>query len=181
MKNSTTYYQPFAYSDDGTCINWGEMPEELASFMVFPTKDECIKWLEDNGYNNDDYAIVEYHDDDIENPTFINRYGEYEDGTGSVSCYNTENDLDEGYVILLTAITAAQNKTGERLIKLDETSLYEDADTLGGRGSYHPVIVAIDSAAAYEGNGESYALEKISDYDDYIRLADAVDIAVSGF
>jgi len=64
------YYQPELYSDDGTNIDYG-FPEELASFHVFHTKEECEDWLEDNGYDLKDCIIHEYHDDDIEEHVYV--------------------------------------------------------------------------------------------------------------
>ena len=65
-----TYYQPERN---------GELPEELYSFQVFKTYQECVNWLCQHDYDEDDWEIVEYSDDDIEEPTFINEYGgEYE-------------------------------------------------------------------------------------------------------
>lgn len=73
-----TYYQPELYFDDGTNIGWN-LPEELYSFQVFKTYEDAYNWLIQHDYNPDDAHISEYHDDDIEEPTFINEYGdEYE-------------------------------------------------------------------------------------------------------
>ena len=71
-----TYYQPQAYYDDGTCINYGALPEELSSFKAFPTKEECEEWLKNNRYEPVDFCINEYHDDDIEEVTLIDRNGD---------------------------------------------------------------------------------------------------------
>jgi len=68
-----TYYQPQAYYDDGTNINYGATPEELASFEAFPTREECEAWLKNNNYNPGDFCINEYEDDDIEEVTLIDR------------------------------------------------------------------------------------------------------------
>ena len=76
MLNKFTYYQPIAYFDDGTNIEYGDIPVKLWDFEVFPTSDECKKWLENNGYDPDDFVIIEYNDDDIEEPIFINEYGD---------------------------------------------------------------------------------------------------------
>lgn len=70
-----TYYQPIAYFDDGTNIEYGDVPEEMYDFQVFPTREECENWLENHGYNPGDFDIVEYHGDDVEDPTFIDEYG----------------------------------------------------------------------------------------------------------
>ena len=68
-----TYYQPQAYYDDGTNIDYGALPEELSSFEAFPTKEECEAWLRIHNYNPDDFCIYEYQDDDIEDVTLIDR------------------------------------------------------------------------------------------------------------
>jgi hypothetical protein len=68
-----TYYQPQAYYDDGTNINYGAIPEELSSFEAFPTREECEAWLRIHNYNPGDFCISEYHDDDIEDVTLIDR------------------------------------------------------------------------------------------------------------
>lgn len=68
-----TYYQPQAYYDDGTNINYGAIPEELSSFEAFPTKEECEAWLRIHNYNPVDFCIYEYQDDDIEDVTLIDR------------------------------------------------------------------------------------------------------------
>ena len=65
-----TYYQP----DKN-----GELPEELYSFQVFKTYQECFDWLIQHDYDADEWNIVEYHDDEIEEPVFINEYGDDEE------------------------------------------------------------------------------------------------------
>ena len=70
-----TYYQPQAYCNDGTNINYGSLPEELFSFEAFLTREECEEWLKDNGYEPVDFFINEYHDDDIMDVTLIDRNG----------------------------------------------------------------------------------------------------------
>lgn len=174
-----TYYQPCAYFDDGTNIDYGNIPEELASFMVFRTREDCEEWLENNGYNPGDFAIIEYHDDDIEEPTFIDADGYYEDGTCSVSAYNTEKDLDEGFCKLRNLLDEVITKTGRNPIKISPVTLYEDDATLGGSDSDRPTIVSLDRYVAYDTKGRRYALQNISDCDDYDMLYDAV--ALSAF
>lgn len=71
-----TYYQPEAYYDDGTNIDYGPLPEELFSFQAFPTREECEEWLKNNGYEPGDFCISEYEDDDIEDVTLIDRDGD---------------------------------------------------------------------------------------------------------
>ena len=68
-----TYYQPALYYDDGTFI--GTEGLELFSFQAFASKEECIKWLEEYGYNPDEIKIAEYHDNDIEDVVIIDAKG----------------------------------------------------------------------------------------------------------
>lgn len=71
-----TYYQPIAYFDDGTNIEWGDIPEGLFSFQAFISREACEQWLEDNGYEPGDFDIAEYHDDDIEEVTLLDGDGD---------------------------------------------------------------------------------------------------------
>ena len=75
-KLSYTYYQPDRYSDDGTNVEYLGMPEGLFSFQAFRSEEECIAWLENNGYEPGDFTIHEYCDDDIEGVTIIDEYGD---------------------------------------------------------------------------------------------------------
>lgn len=70
-----TYYQPIAYFDDGTNVEYGDVPEGMYDFQVFPTREECENWLKNHGYNPGDFDIAEYHGDDVEDATFIDEYG----------------------------------------------------------------------------------------------------------
>ena len=54
----------------------GEIPEELFSFQVFKNEETAMDWLWQHDYDEDEWNIVEYHDDDIEEPTFIDEYGD---------------------------------------------------------------------------------------------------------
>ena len=75
IKGMKIYYQPELYFDDGTNIGWS-LPEELYSFQVFETYEDAYNWLIQHDYDPDDAHINEYHDDDIEEPTFIDEYGD---------------------------------------------------------------------------------------------------------
>ena len=68
-----TYYQPQAYNNDGTNINYGAIPEELFSWQAFPTREECEAWLKNNDYEPGDFCISEYQGDDIMDVTLIDR------------------------------------------------------------------------------------------------------------
>ena len=54
----STYYQPQ--------LNTGDIPDELHSFQAFVTAEDADAFMKVNGYSADQYEIVEYHDDDIE-------------------------------------------------------------------------------------------------------------------
>ena len=71
-----TYYQPIAYMDNGIDIRWGDIPEEMWDFQAFATKEICRDWLWQHGYDDEDFAIIEYHDDDIEGVQLIDEYGD---------------------------------------------------------------------------------------------------------
>lgn len=76
MNKTRTYYQPFFYIDEFGAIDFGNMPSELHSFQAFATVEDCENWLENNGYDHKEYSIVEMHDDDIEDVTIIDEYGD---------------------------------------------------------------------------------------------------------
>lgn len=69
------YYQPQRYTDDGTNIDYGNMPDELHSFDAFQTIADCRSWLQKNGYEPDEFAIVEYKNDDIEDVRLLDENG----------------------------------------------------------------------------------------------------------
>ena len=168
-----TYYQPIDRN--------GNLPEELPSFMAFDTREHCLAWMEDNLYPEDEYPIHEFHDDDIKAVVLIDEIGNYLDGTGSLGCYNTERELDEGYDMLHDTIADAMEKTGKMRLVLKEhaCSLYEDYNTLGCDvpsefGDVCPEIVSIDLMSAYDTDGEIIPLVNITDYDDLVMLNDAI-------
>lgn len=74
-RTSFTYYQPEAYYDDGTDIDYGPIPQELYSFQAFPTREKCEEWLKNNGYEPEEFVILEYSGDDIEDVSIIDEYG----------------------------------------------------------------------------------------------------------
>lgn len=76
MNKTKTYYQPYGYYDDGTNIEYQDMPKELFSFQAFASIEECKSWLENNGYDSKDFVIVEYHDEDIEGVTILDEWGD---------------------------------------------------------------------------------------------------------
>ena len=63
------YFQP-------ELIATKDVPEKLASFQVFPTREDCKAWMDRNGYLEGEYTVETYHGDNIEEPTFLNGEGE---------------------------------------------------------------------------------------------------------
>lgn len=66
--NPKTYFQPNRKGHPE------ELPYELFSFQAFPDYETCVDWLFINDYDPDDFDIVEYHDDEIEEVTIIDEY-----------------------------------------------------------------------------------------------------------
>ena len=88
-----TYYQPEHYMDDGTNIEYGGIPEGLASFQVFRTREDCEEWLRNNGYEPGDFVIREYQDDDIEEITLLDSNGENIDRIEDLTDYEIADRL----------------------------------------------------------------------------------------
>lgn len=76
MNKTKIYYQPCRYIADDNMIVYGNIPNELCSFQAFATREDCEEWLENNGYDACDYAIIAYENDDIEDVTIIDAYGD---------------------------------------------------------------------------------------------------------
>lgn len=181
-QKNLTYYQPSA-------VKGGELPEELASFMAFETRRDCEEWLEDNGYDVDEYAISEYHGDDIEDVTLVDADGYFVDGTGSVSAYNTGNDLDEAQDWLQETIGDALELSGPDAdsVTFDSPVLLcsNKSDILENHGlnpdltdddrNARVEIERVDRAYAYGTDGTAYPLWDIVDIDDIERLRFAVE------
>ncbi len=70
-KKQKKIYQPCRYTDDGTDIRYGDIPEGLYSWQAFSSPDEARQWLRDNDYNPDEYAIIAYDPEDIEDYQII--------------------------------------------------------------------------------------------------------------
>jgi len=64
-------YQPMSYVDDGITISYGSIPKELRSSDAFKSREDCERWLDDNGYMSGEWAIIEYDEKDIENLMII--------------------------------------------------------------------------------------------------------------
>ncbi len=51
-----------------------ELPKELYSWQVFLTKKDVVRWLMLYNYNLEDYNIVEYNKDDIEDWSVVDLF-----------------------------------------------------------------------------------------------------------
>lgn len=51
-----------------------ELPKELDSWQVFLTKKDALRWLMLYNYNLEDYNIVEYNKDDIEDWSVVDLF-----------------------------------------------------------------------------------------------------------
>ena len=170
-------YQPFYYFDDGTNVQHGEMPEELRSFMAFPTREDCERWLDDNGYDPRDYAIMETEQDDIDDLVLVDGDGYFLDGTCSVSAYDTNEELDRVQGLLEQEI--AQKLNGkDRLYFTRPALLYENKNDLM---EYDPQmsdeerhiraeIESVNTEYAYDTDGTVYRIWNIVDFDDIENL-----------
>lgn len=78
IRLSQEYFQP-------ELITTKDVPENLASFHVFPTEEDCKTWMDRNGYLESEYTIQSYSGEDIEDPTWLNGAGEV------IYCSDVEN------------------------------------------------------------------------------------------
>ena len=145
-----TYYQPEAYYDDGTNIDYGGLPEELFSFEVFPTREECEAWLQNNGYEPGDFCINEYHDDDIEEVTLIDR--------NSDVLERIEDLEEDGLVNLIgdEVLFNAGSMDSLRTVKQDDETQqeYEDRVHTKALDLVNAAIVSLEESGDY--NFQSY-------------------------
>lgn len=51
-----------------------ELPKDLYSWQVFLTKKDALRWLMLYNYNLEDYNIVEYNKDDIEDWSVVDLF-----------------------------------------------------------------------------------------------------------
>ena len=63
-------YQPLIYTDDGTNIDW-RLPAGMSSSNAFASQQECIDWMTEQGYAEDEYIVKEYDSTDIEDYTLM--------------------------------------------------------------------------------------------------------------
>lgn len=72
--NDYPYYQPVRKDADGNPTT--NMPEELFSFEAFRSEEACREWLWQHDYDDEDFEILEFCNDDIEGVTIIDEYGD---------------------------------------------------------------------------------------------------------
>lgn len=146
-----TYYQPEYYSDDSTSIEYGGLPEGLFSFQAFRTRKDCEDWLMENGYNAADFVIHEYQDDEIEDVTLLNDYGENID---RIEDLTTDEIADR---IVESVIWDAGSVENLRTLKQDDESdqEYQDRIYTEALGKIMDSIEEMESENDY--NFQSYA------------------------
>ena len=150
-----TYYQPQAYYDNGTDVDYGPLPEELFSFQAFPTREDCEEWLRIHNYNPGEFAIIEYHDEDIEEVTLIDHngdiipkiedfsYDEVEDmltdevlfAAGSIDNLKEERQDDETKDQYMERVyAAARDKVNDAIVSIEESGDYDFSLYCGSSG-----------------------------------------------
>lgn len=68
------YFQPFLYgtaSDPNDLFCPDEMPVGLYSFQVFTSHEACVEWLSEHGYQKEEYYILKYGENDIEDFSIV--------------------------------------------------------------------------------------------------------------
>lgn len=163
-----TYYQP-------ELIATKDIPQEIASFMVFPTKEDCKTFMDKAGYLEGEYEILTYQDDDIEEPTFLNGDGE------DISAVETEDELDDAYLQLLKRVKGHHIGAcnGHEPIRISPTMIYENlAELYGvsgpGADKYLKVIFLTEEYAICEGDFD-IPYDKISDVESFEALLRAIE------
>lgn len=159
------------------------LPDPLMSFMVFPTEDDCRKWMDQNLEDPESWTVEQYRNTDIEDAVLLNGDGEfiYEmvDGACSLSAYNTGKELDAAQNDLLLTVRDALSKTGKTHIELMEPMLFENERDLGGTGDGFVYVTAIDAENIHS-HEKSFPLRNVTDFDDIDCLKDAVLEAIEG-
>ena len=177
-------YQPYFYSDDGTNLTYGDMPEELHENMAFPSRSDCEEWLDMNDYEPGDYAIIETDEEKIEGLVLLDGYGDFLDGTGSLSAYNSGQELDRAQERLFKAIKE-KDPTGLGITFKTTVVLYEskhdilenhglDPDLTDEERHGQVEIHSVDLDYAYDVDGTRYPIGDIVDLDDIDLLYDCV-------
>lgn len=153
------------------------LPDPLMPFMVFPTEDECRKWMDKNLEDPETWTVEQYKNTDIEDAVLLNGNGEfiYEmvDGACSLSAYNTEMNLQVAQNDLLLTVRDALSKTRKTRLELPSTMLFENERDLGGKGYGLVFVTAIDAEAIHSFK-ESFPIRNVTNFDDINCLKTAV-------
>ena len=70
-----TYYQPFIYVNDGVMSSYLFPRNLLFENNAFTDKQDLVTFMKNSGYDEDEYMIEEFHDNDIENVILIDACG----------------------------------------------------------------------------------------------------------
>ncbi len=167
-----TYYQP-------ELINTKDIPEEIASFMVFPTEEDCKTFMDRSGYLEGEYEIYEYHDDDIEEPTFLNGDGE------DISAVETEEDIDDVYRQLMEIVKGHHvgGGDGHKPIEIPITGMYETLEDIygvqGPTARLNLQIKYLTEEFAITADGFDIPYDKLEDVDSFEALLQSAKMVTS--
>ena len=70
-----TYYQPLIYVDYGIMSSYLFPHNLLFENNAFKDKQDLVTFMKNSGYDEDEYMIEEFHDNDIENVILIDACG----------------------------------------------------------------------------------------------------------
>lgn len=110
-----TYYQP-----ERRGISLANLADNVCfSFMAFRNKKECEEWLVKNGHNPQDFDIIAYSDDDIEDVVLIDSDGKY---------YQRIEDIpDDDLIDLITDEVMMSHGSIDNLRVLQQSDETDDA------------------------------------------------------
>ena len=166
-----TYYQPERYYDDGTNVEYLGVPEGLFSFQAFLSEEACIAWLENNGYEPGDFTIHEYCDDEIEDVTIIDEYGDVIPKIEDLSDEEIEDLLTDEVLVMTGSIDNRLSVSFDRLHatrQSDETEdQFKDRVYTEAFDMVNAAIVSIEKSGDY--NFSSYCNNPDTEWYDEAR------------
>lgn len=145
------YYQPHWYKDDGTNIEYGDIPDELYSFQAFVSPEACREWLWQHDYNDEDFTIDEYENDEIEGVIIIDEYGDELERVEDI------DDTDLAERIVDVVIQNAGNVDNLHTTKQDNETQQEYEDRIYDYAMDMVNNAICDIERDYEYNFQSYA------------------------
>lgn len=152
--------------DDGTNIEYGDIPEELHSFEAFRSEEDCKEWLEDHDYEPGDFVINKYQDDDIEDVTILDGAGEVVDKIEDL----TDDEIADHLIEIV--IWNAGSEENLRTLKQDDESEqeYEDRVYTEALEMIHDAVAEIEEEGDY--NFQSYiGTPEVEWYDEAREIA----------